>query len=272
MHSLDQIARWPVDNAAAVVLSRDEGVIGEYGDQQRVFPLASVTKLLCAYAVLVATEEGAVELDQPAGPEGSTVRHLLAHASGLAFDENRAQTTPGRRRIYSSAGYEVLAEFVTAETSIDFADYLAESVFAPLKMGASALVGPAGHGAESSAGDLGRFAAELLRPALLSRETVDAATSVQFPGLDGVLPGYGSQRPNDWGLGFELRSHKSPHWTGLSNSPRTFGHFGQSGTFLWTDPAAGLACVVLTDRPFGDWAKPLWTEVSDAVLAEGRRS
>ncbi|MCQ4118942.1 serine hydrolase domain-containing protein [Rhodococcus tibetensis] len=272
MQSLDQIARWPVDNAAAVVLSRDEGVIGEYGDQQRVFPLASVTKLLCAYAVLVATEEGAVELDQSAGPEGSTVRHLLAHASGLAFDANRVQTAPERKRIYSSAGYEVLADFLTAETTIDFADYVAESVFVPLSMSASALVGPAGHGAESSAGDLGRFAAELMRPTLVSPDTFEAATSVQFPGLDGILPGYGSQRPNDWGLGFELRSHKSPHWTGLRNSPQTFGHFGQSGTFLWNDPGAGLACVVLTDRPFGDWAKPLWTELSDAVLAEGRRS
>ncbi|SED43790.1 serine hydrolase domain-containing protein [Rhodococcus koreensis] len=271
MQSLDQIARWPVDNAAAVVLSRDEGVIGEYGDQQRVFPLASVTKLLCAYAVLVATEEGAVELDQSAGPEGSTVRHLLAHASGLAFDANRVQTTPGRKRIYSSAGYEVLADFLTAETSIDFADYVAESVFAPLSMDASALVGPAGHGAQASAGDLGRFTAELFRPALISPQTFADATSVQFPGLDGILPGYGSQRPNDWGLGFEIRSAKSPHWTGTGNSPRTFGHFGQSGTFLWVDPAAGLACVALTDRDFGDWAKPVWTELSDGILSERER-
>ena len=260
-----------MDNAAAVVLSHDEGVIGEYGDQQRVFPLASVTKLLCAYAVLVATEEGAVELDQPAGPEGSTVRHLLAHASGLAFDANRVQTAPERKRIYSSAGYEVLADFLTAETSIDFADYVAESVFAPLSMSASALVGPAGHGAQASAGDLGLFAAELFRPALISPQTFTDATSVQFPGLDGILPGYGSQRPNDWGLGFEIRSGKSPHWTGTGNSPRTFGHFGQSGTFLWIDPDVRAACVALTDRAFGPWAIEAWTPFTDAVLADLRR-
>lgn len=94
---------------------------------------------------------------------------------------------------------------------------------------------------------------------------------MQFPGLDGILPGYGSQRPNDWGLGFEIRSAKSPHWTGTGNSPRTFGHFGQSGTFLWVDPAAGLACVALTDRDFGDWAKPVWTELSDGILSERER-
>ena len=82
--------------------------------------------------------------------------------------------------------------------------------------------------------------------------------TVQFPGLDGVLPGFGKQTPNDWGLGFELRDAKSPHWTGARNSPRTFGHFGRSGTFLWVDPDAGVALACLTDRNFGDWAKEAW--------------
>jgi CubicO group peptidase (beta-lactamase class C family) len=83
-----------------------------------------------------------------------------------------------------------------------------------------------------------------------------------------VLPSFGRMEPNDWGLGFELRDAKSPHWTGTRNSPRTFGHFGASGTFLWVDSAAGVACGVLTDLEFGDWAKTAWPELSDAVLAE----
>jgi CubicO group peptidase (beta-lactamase class C family) len=94
------------------------------------------------------------------------------------------------------------------------------------------------------------------------------ATRVQFPGLTGVLPGYGPQRPNDWGLGFEIRDGKSPHWTGAGNSAGTFGHFGQTGTFIWADPACDLALVVLTDRDFDDWAKPLWPALADRVLAE----
>ena len=272
MHSLDVIDQWPVDHAAAVVLSgknSDEGgrFRAFHGDQHRVFPLASVTKLLCAYAILVAVEEGAVDLDQPAGPDGSTVRHLLAHASGLAFGERKVQAPVASKRIYSSAGFEVLAELIESETSIPFADYLAEAVFEPLQMSTAELVGPAGHGAQASAEDLSKFAAELLAPTLISPQTHKAATSVQFPGLNGILPGYGSQRPNDWGLGFEIRGHKNPHWTGLENSEATYGHFGQSGTFLWVDPRIDTACVVLTDRPFGDWAKPLWTEVSDRVIA-----
>lgn len=82
--------------------------------------------------------------------------------------------------------------------------------------------------------------------------------TVQYPGTKGVLPGYGHQNPNDWGLGFEIRDGKSPHWTGSASSPRTFGHFGQSGTFLWIDPDAALACVSLTDRAFGPWAVEAW--------------
>ncbi|WP_068162692.1 serine hydrolase domain-containing protein [Rhodococcus phenolicus] len=268
MRSLDLISQWPVDHAAAAVLTRDGGMAGTIGDTAEVYPLASVTKPLVAYAVLVAVEEGALDLDQPAGPTGSTVRHLLAHASGLAFGEQKVQTEPGRKRIYSSAGFEVLADLIAAETGIAFPDYLSEAVFEPLGMRESTLPGPAGHGAHSSVTDLSRFAAELLAPTLISGEMLAAATSVQFPGLDGLVPGYGMHKPNDWGLGFEIRGRKSPHWTGSANTPSTFGHFGQSGTFLWVDPGPGIACVALTNRAFGDWAKPLWPQFSDAVLGE----
>jgi CubicO group peptidase (beta-lactamase class C family) len=51
-------------------------------------------------------------------------------------------------------------------------------------------------------------------------------------------------------------------------SERAFGHFGGSGTFLWVDPEADVACAVLTNRPFGEWAKEAWPELSDAVLEE----
>ncbi len=100
-----------------------------------------------------------------------------------------------------------------------------------------------------------RFAAELLNPVLVSPQIFDEATRVQFPRLNGIVPGYGMFKPNDWGLGFELRGEKNPHWTGTGNSPRTFGHFGQSGTFLWVDPEIDTACVILTNRAFGEWAK-----------------
>ncbi|MEU5690904.1 serine hydrolase domain-containing protein [Actinosynnema sp. NPDC020468] len=268
MESLRTVANWPVDHAAAAVVAADGRVLGEVGDVTRRFPLASVTKLLTAYAVLVAVEEGAVEWDQPAGPEGSTVRHLIAHTSGLAFDSEQVQAAPGAKRIYSNTGFEVLADTVRAATGIAFPDYLGEAVLTPLGLASTSLDGSAGAGATSTVADLVRFAAEVQRPKLVSAGLVAEATSVVFPGLRGVLPGYGLQKENDWGLGFEIRAAKQPHWTGTASSARTVGHFGQSGTFLWIDPDAHAACVTLTDRAFGAWAVEAWTPFTDAVLAE----
>lgn len=270
MRALERTQDWPVRHAAAGVVGGEESAA--VGDVDRVFPLASVTKPLAAYAALVAVEEGAIELDQPAGPPGSTVRHLLAHTSGLAFDTTDVMAAPGARRIYSSAGFEVLADFVAEQTGITFDEYLRQAVFEPLGMSSSVLAGSAGHAARSTVADLLRFVAELLDPRLISAQTHAEATTVQFPGSNGVLPGFGSQRPNDWGLGFEIRDGKSPHWTGSANSPRTYGHFGQSGTFLWVDPEIRVACVALSDENFGDWAREAWPPFSDAVIAETTRS
>ncbi|MEU8999157.1 serine hydrolase domain-containing protein [Streptomyces caniferus] len=268
MQSLRMIENWPVPTAAAAVVRADGSVAGSYGPQEHRFPLASVTKPLAAYAALLAVEEGAVELDEPAGPEGSTVRHLLAHTSGLAFDEQRTMAEPGTRRLYSNTGFEALGDHLAKATDIPFAQYLHEAVLAPLGMTATDLPGSPAKDGVSTVADLVRFAAELQAPRLLAPQTLAEATQVAFPGLTGVLPGYGHQKPNDWGLGFEIRDGKSPHWTGSASSPRTFGHFGQSGTFLWVDPDAGAACVALADRAFGPWAVEAWPQLTDAVLAE----
>jgi CubicO group peptidase (beta-lactamase class C family) len=266
---LQALDDWPVPHAAAAVIG-PSGVLATHGDTERQFVLASVTKPLVARAVQIAIEEGAVELDTAAGPPGSTVRHLLAHASGLAMLNGQTLTRPGTRRIYSNYGFAVLADTVQQATEIEFGRYLAEAVFEPLGMSATRLDGgapAAGYGATSTVADLAAFAGDLLSPATVSAQMHADAITVQFPGLDGVLPGYGVQRPNDWGLGFEIRDSKSPHWTGAGNSPASYGHFGQSGTLIWADPHAELALVVLTDRDFGDWALPVWPALADAVLA-----
>ncbi|MGB3732570.1 serine hydrolase domain-containing protein [Microbacterium sp.] len=264
--ALGAIDGWPVDNAAAAVVSADGTVLASHGDTARPYRLASVTKPITAYATLVAVEEGVFDLDTPAGPEGSTVRHLLSHASGLDASDDTVRAAPGTRRIYSNRGFEVLADAVAEHSGIPFAEYLDEAVLQPLGMTSSALHGSAAAAGVSTVADLSRFAAELQHPTLIAPATLAEATTVAFPGIYGVLPGYGIQRPNDWGLGFELRDRKSPHWTSPANSPATFGHFGQSGTFLWVDPRAGIACVALTDRDFGPWAIAAWPPLSDAVL------
>jgi len=269
MAALDALEDWPVPAAAGAVVG-PSGVLASHGDTERQFALASVSKLLVARAAQIAIEEGAVDLDTAAGPPGSTVRHLLAHASGLAMHSDETLAKPGARRIYSNYGFGVLAETVQRAAGIEFGRYLAEAVFEPLDMTATRLDGgaqAAGFGATSTVADLAAFAGDLLTPTTVSAQMHADATTVQFPGLNGVLPGYGQQRPNDWGLGFEIKDAKSPHWTGAKNSAASYGHFGQSGTLIWADPAAKLALVVLTDRDFGDWALPLWPALSDRVLA-----
>jgi CubicO group peptidase (beta-lactamase class C family) len=260
MDALRQVEAWPCGNVSLAVVGAVEAVSG---DMQRFYPWASVTKLATSVAVLVAAEEGIVDLDEPAGPPGATVRHLLAHASGLQFETMHAAARPATRRIYSNTGFDVLGELVGERAGMAFAGYFEHVWGFPL-------AGPPGSGVEGSLEQLLVVARELLAPRRIARETLDEAVTVQFPGLDGVLPGFGKQSPNDWGLGFELRDAKRPHWTGARNSPRTFGHFGRSGTFLWVDPVAGLALACLTDRDFGDWAKAAWPRLSDDVLDERR--
>lgn len=277
MNPLQQILDWPVPHAAAAVVG-PAGVLASAGDTAMRFRLASVTKPLAALAALVAVEEEAIELDRPLGEAelgaplaaelpGVTLRHLLSHASGLAPDRRNRAAAVGTRRIYSNTGFDLVGELVTAATGIDFADYLAEAVFRPLGMSTASLDGSPASQGWGSVTDLQALLAELLSPTgLLHPGTLAAATSVQFPGLPGVLPGFGGQRPNDWGLGFEIRADKQPHWTSTRNSPATYGHFGRAGTMIWIDPQVQLALVALTDRDFDDWATQAWPALSDAVL------
>jgi len=263
---LQAIDGWGARTAAAGVV-RAGGEVAVHGPRGTELRWASVTKLLSGLAVLVAVEEGIVELDEPAGPPGSTLRHLLAHASGLPPDEGPPLMPPGKKRIYSNAGIEQAAALVGERAGMGFDDYFRSSVVLPLGL-AGTLRSSAAWGYRGPLDDLLALGRELLAPTLVAPETLAEATSVQFPGLPGVLPGWGRMEPNDWGLAFELRDAKSPHWTGACSSPRTFGHFGAAGTFLWVDPDAGLACGVLTDREFGGWAIEAWPNFSDAVFTE----
>ncbi len=260
-----EIADWPVGSASVAVVG-PAGVLDMVDDGQS-YPWASVTKVISALTVLDGTFEGVVGLDDEVGPPGSTIRHLLSHTSGLAIDTDQVLARPGTRRVYSNRGIDLAAEHLTARTGRPFADELTERVLHLLSMNGTELVGPPAHGARGPLADLAALAADLLRPTLLLPSVVALAGTVAFPGLDGVLPGFGRQQPNDWGLGCEIRNHKSPHWTAAGNSPETFGHFGQSGSFLWVDPAANLACVSLSDTDFGPWSADRWPRLSAAVLA-----
>ena len=257
---------------AALVLG-PEGVRAARGDLERVRPWRSVTKTLTGTACAIALQEGRVDLDDPAGPPGSTLRHLLAHASGYFYESDSTLQAPGLRRHYSNYGIDEAARHVERAVGRDFEDWLRERLVEPLGMDGLVWEGSPSVGAHGSLRDLALLAGELLRPTLLDEQWMHELTTPQLPELVGIMPGFGKQDPNPFGLGMEVRGTKSPHWTGSANSPRTFGHCGMRGTAFWVDPEADLALVVGTSHDFCDAHREVMPRLADDVLvAHGRGS
>ncbi|MEZ5165062.1 MAG: serine hydrolase domain-containing protein [Acidimicrobiales bacterium] len=256
---------WPVRRLAAAAIDAS-GDVRTFGDPDEPFALASVTKLITALAVLVAHEEGTIDLDEVITDAGATTADLLAHAGGLGFDSLRQIARPHVRRIYSSTAYDLLGEIVGVRAEMRFPAYVQDAVLAPLGMSRTEVSGSPGAGAVSTITDLLRLSSGWTDELVVHRATLHRAVTPHLPDLAGVVPGFGRQSPNPWGLGPEIRGRKAPHWTGTLNSATTFGHFGQSGTFVWIDPEAGCTLAVLTDEPFGPWAADRWPRLADTVL------
>ena len=273
---------WPVGRGGAAVVSpsavETASLGGVAGDDE--FAVASVTKLMTSLAALAAVSSGRIGLDDPVPqaadrPETITLRHLLAHAGGYPFEPPGRPRPPEQRRIYSNLGFRLLAEALADAAGTTFPSWLSTSVLDPLGMTATRLVHRNGidedpaAGAASTLDDLVRLARCLLERGapVIGPDLFAEATTVQFPGLAGLVPGVGRFDPCDWGLGFELHDGKRPHWMGDRRSPAAFGHFGATGCFLWVDPDAGLAAAAVTDRSFDDgkWAMATWPAWSDRL-------
>lgn len=268
---LEAIDRWPVPHAAAAIVRRDR--VEVHGDRTHVFRLASISKVITAWACLIAVEEGSVTLDDPCGPAGSTLRHCLSHAAGYGFDTKTTIIGVGKRRVYSNTGIEKAAEHVAERTGMRFADYVREAIFEPLAMTSTTLRSSPAYGVLSNIDDMAKFVGELMSPRLITIDTASNVSTPQFASLAGVIPGLGSFDPNPWGVGTEIRGDKQPHWTGTTNSPRTFGHFGGSGTMMWVDPVIDVGLISLTDRDFDEWsaeALSSWRSLSDGVVSSAR--
>ena len=270
--ALPALADFPFPTALVVTgaPAPDDGVLYESGDVDEIFPFASVTKPIVAWSALVAVDRGLLDLDAPAGapaPDGATIGHLLSHSSGIAADSDERLATPGTRRIYSNRGIEILGQRLQEATGTPLETWVESTVLEPLGMASVLIPGSPAHSGEGSARDLSLFARELASPRLVSPALAERACAPVLPELDGVLPGYGRQVPNPFGLGVEVRGAKSPHWTGKGNSPQTFGHFGQSGSFMWVDPVAERQAVFLGAEPFGQVHRKTWPALGDQILA-----
>lgn len=272
--ALELTDAWPVDNVSSAVLL-DGRVIATRGMTDHVYRLASISKTITSWAALIAVEEGIIGLDTIVAPEanGATLRHLLAHAGGYGFGGPDPIAPIERKRVYSNTGIEVAAAAVASAADMPFEDYLRIGVLDPLSMSSTQLRGSPAHAMWSSVDDVAAFMREVGSPTLVSAPMADAAVRPHFASLGGIVPGVGRFDTCPWGLGFEVRGDKSPHWTGSRNSAATYGHFGGSGTFMWVDPGSvpghTIGVVALTDRPFDEWADDalqVWPELSDAVI------
>jgi len=138
---------------------------------ETVFQIGSITKQFTATAVMMLVAEGKVSLDEsitgyqeglPAVWGAVTVRHLLAHTSGIKSFTNipdvterltflpttrdeilalianeRLEFAPGERYAYNNTGYYLLGHIIEKASGQRYADFLQERIFAPLGMEAT---------------------------------------------------------------------------------------------------------------------------------------
>jgi beta-lactamase class C len=78
-------------------------------------------------------------------------------------------------------------------------------------------------------------------------------------------------RSVSWGIGFDVKGMKTPHYFGELTSPAAFGHIGATGSMFWVDPETGLLCVLFVNRALDSgWSReaaPRQALFSNAVAA-----
>jgi CubicO group peptidase (beta-lactamase class C family) len=186
-HSIEQVMEKHHIPGAAAALIVDQQIIweGSFGqatiDPERpvaddtVFKMWSLAKPFTAIEVMRLVEEGTIDLDTPIEmyvpdyaiqsrfPDGesTTIRHILAHRSGLprgrclhetrwpaGFDATESladsleecfQTFPtGTRYKYSNAGFDVLGAIIQDKRGQDFRAYMKKQLLVPIGMSNSA--------------------------------------------------------------------------------------------------------------------------------------
>jgi CubicO group peptidase (beta-lactamase class C family) len=237
-----------------------------------------------------------------------TVEHLLTHTSGLPdmlpenielrrrhaplteFVAGTCRTPllfkPGTKVSYQSMGILLASEIAQRITRMPFREFLRREVFLPLGMRQTSLglggrriedtaqcqveskddwnwnspywrdLGAPWGGVHSTAADISKFLNSFLRPngLVLKRDTAAAMITNQTPGLN-----------ETWGLGWKLDKGEFAR----ACSPRTFGHYGATGTVAWADAETGTRCVLLTTWPADQSRDKLLMPVSEAVAAVG---
>lgn len=214
---------------------------------------------------------------------------------------------PGSKVEYSNVGYGLLGLIIEEVGKKPFATFMREHVFAPVGLRDTWLAPPDDlfprivhvnrtldpgspterfnsvyarrqtHPAGSvlaTARDVARFFQVFLNGGAIDGQQVISPVAArlmitnQTSGLRGGIEGFMTWDDCAWGLGFDLRGAKRPHFSGEFTSPDTFGHTGVSGVFAWADPALDLVCVMLANRTLFDlWNVSRWSRFSTVVVA-----
>lgn len=234
-----------------------------------------------------------------------TVRMLLTHTSGLPdmLPDNEALRKkhaplkdfvagtcktpllfkPGTQCKYQSMGILLASEIAERVTRTPFREFLRKEIFTPMGMTQTSLglggrkipdlaqcqvpnpnddwnwntpywrdLGAPWGGAHASAADVARFLKYFLEPTGKSLKPATAQNMI-------LNQNQGLNKP--WGIGFMI----DPGTFGKSCSPKTYGHYGSTGTVCWADPAKNLICVLLTTKPADQSRAGLLGPVSDIV-------
>jgi CubicO group peptidase (beta-lactamase class C family) len=131
---------------------------------ETLYNVGSITKIVTAIAVFQLIERDGLDLDDEirdyvpflheAPGDPITVRELLTHSSGMPsdtiFERDNAATetdlrlhadaaadqriTDGSRFMYYNTGYKILGQLVAAVDGRDYAEYVGDEIFSPLRM------------------------------------------------------------------------------------------------------------------------------------------
>lgn len=234
-------------------------------------------------------------------PDASTFDELRTYIHAFPI------ASPGSKVEYSNVGYGLLGLIIEEVSQKPFATFVREHVFAPAGLRDTWLAPPDDlfphivhvhgtldpgspterfnstyarrqtHPAGSvlaTAQDVARFFQMMLDDGASDGRQVIAPAAArlmitnQTAGLHGGIEGFMTWNDCAWGLGFDLRGNKRPHFSGEFTTPGAFGHTGVSGVFAWADPALDLVCVMLANRTLFDlWNVSRWSRFSTAVVA-----
>ncbi|MEW5929134.1 MAG: serine hydrolase domain-containing protein [Gemmatimonadota bacterium] len=275
-----------VGRGGRTVLERGIGRLApgeaEVDPARTVYDLASLTKVVATTtAAMLLVEDGRLELDAPVsrylpefrgGSKGRvTVRHLLAHTSGLpAGSGGRSlarvvatplQSAPGTRVVYSDVNMVVLFAAVERAAGEPLPGLLRRRVWEPLGMASTGFSPGAGCRACAPTGRSRAFRGLVHDPiarrlggvagnAGLFSTAHDLGRFAAMLAGGGTLDGVRVLKPETVREFTRRQPGARTRALGWDTRGPAFQHTGFTGTSLWVDPERGVWTVLLTNRTY----------------------